>query len=92
MIELFELLIYLLLAIIIVIVLFKVFKLGSKVIINSIVGIILLFLSNTLFDLFGLELTIDINLLTVLICAIAGIPGVILIIVLAFLNIPYFAT
>jgi inhibitor of the pro-sigma K processing machinery len=88
----FELLIYLLLAIIIVIVLFKVFKLGSKVIINSIVGIILLFLSNALFDLFGLELTIDINLLTVIICAIAGIPGVILIIVLAFLGIPYFAT
>jgi inhibitor of the pro-sigma K processing machinery len=88
----FELLIYLLLAIIIVIVLFKVFKLGSKVIINSIVGIILLFLTNALFDLFGLELAIDINLLTVIICAIAGIPGVILIIVLAFLGIPYFAT
>lgn len=88
----FELLLYLLLAIIIVIVLFKVFKLGSKVIINSIVGIILLFLTNTLFNLFGLELTIDINLLTVIICAIAGIPGVILIIVLAFLGIPYFAT
>jgi inhibitor of the pro-sigma K processing machinery len=88
----FEFLLYLLLAIIIVIVLFKVFKLGSKVIINSIVGIILLFLSNVLFDLFGLELTIDINLLTVIICAIAGIPGVILIIVLAFLGIPYFAT
>ena len=87
----FEFLLYLLLAIIIVIVLFKVFKLSSKVIINSIVGIILLFLTNTLFDLFGLELTIDINLLTVIICAIAGIPGVVLIIVLAFLNIPYFA-
>ncbi|MCK5216182.1 MAG: pro-sigmaK processing inhibitor BofA family protein [Methanosarcinales archaeon] len=88
----FELLLYLLLAIIIVIVLFKVLKLGSKVIINSIIGIILLFLTNTLFDLFGLELTVDINLLTVIICAIAGIPGVILIIVLAFLGIPYFAT
>ncbi len=88
----FELLLYLLLAIIIVIVLFKVFKLGSKVIINSIVGIILLFLTNTLFNLFGLELTISINLLTVIICAIAGIPGVVLIIVLAFLGIPYFAT
>lgn len=87
----FEFLIYLLLAIIIVIVLLKVFKLGSKVIINSIVGIILLFLSNALFDLFGMELVIDINLLTVIICAIAGIPGVILIIVLAFLGIPYFA-
>ena len=87
----FELLIYLLLAIIIVIVLLKVFKLSSKLIINSIVGIILLFLTNALFDLFGLELAIDINLLTVIICAIAGIPGVILIIVLAFLNIPYFA-
>ena len=87
----FEFLIYLLLAIIIVIVLLKVFKLGSKVIINSIVGIILLFLSNALFNLFGLELVIDINLLTVIICAIAGIPGVILIIVLAFLGIPYFA-
>jgi inhibitor of the pro-sigma K processing machinery len=87
----FELLIYLLLAIIIVIVLFKVFKLGSKVIINSIIGIILLFLTNSLFGLFGLGLTIDINLLTVIICAIAGIPGVVLIIVLAFLGIPYFA-
>ncbi|MFV9631484.1 MAG: pro-sigmaK processing inhibitor BofA family protein [Methanosarcinales archaeon] len=88
----FELLLYLLLAIIIVIVLFKVFKLSSKIIINSIVGIILLFLTNTLFGLFGLELTISINLLTVIICAIAGIPGVVLIIVLAFLGIPYFAT
>jgi|LGOV01.1.fsa_nt_gb inhibitor of the pro-sigma K processing machinery len=82
-------LIVLLLAIVIVIILYKIFKATTKLVINSILGIIMLFLTNYVIGLCDLGFSIDINIITVLLCAIAGIPGLILVIILAYLNVPF---
>ncbi|MCD4845230.1 MAG: pro-sigmaK processing inhibitor BofA family protein [Methanosarcinales archaeon] len=82
-------LIVLLLAIVIVIILYKIFKATTKLVINSILGIIMLFLTNYVIGLCNLGFSIDINIITVLLCAIAGIPGLILVIILAYLNVPF---
>ena len=82
-------LIVLLLAIVIVIILYKIFKATTKLVINSILGIIMLFLTNYVIGLCDLGFSIDINIITVLLCAIAGIPGLILVIILAYLNVTF---
>lgn len=84
-----ELIVVLLLAIVIVIVLYKIFKATTKLVINSILGIIMLFLTNYVIGLCDLGFSIDINIITVLLCAIAGIPGLILVIILAYLNVSF---
>ena len=84
-----ELIALLLLAIVIVIILYKIFKFTIKLVINSILGIIMLFLTNFVSELCGFAFSIDINIITVLLCAIAGIPGLILVIILAYLNVPF---
>jgi len=79
----------LILVVIIAFVLYKVVKSVTGLIINAVVGVILLWLIN-LFDLMQLfgRPDIPINLITVLICAIGGIFGVLITVVLQLLGIP----
>lgn len=56
--------------------------------VNSIVGLILLFISNFVLGMLDMGFSVDINWVSILICAIAGIPGVMIVILLGFLNIP----
>jgi len=67
---------------------FFVVKNLGKLIINSILGLLVLFLVNY-FDIMALagKPDIEINLLSFLICALAGLPGAILLILLALFGI-----
>jgi hypothetical protein len=49
--------------------------------VNAVVGLVILFLSN------AIGLGVEISLLSLLVCAILGIPGAILVIILAQLDI-----
>ncbi len=76
-----ELLIY---AIIIIIIVYIIFKFVKKLIINTILGLLLLY---------GLNLTIfsanpiPINVITIIISALLGIPGVLALAILNYFNI-----
>ncbi|MCK4929127.1 MAG: pro-sigmaK processing inhibitor BofA family protein [Methanosarcinales archaeon] len=67
---------------------YYVLKVIKYLIVNSVVGLILLFVSNFALDMLELGFSVDINWVSVLICALGGIPGVIIVILLGFLNIP----
>jgi inhibitor of the pro-sigma K processing machinery len=82
-----EIIISLLIAFVIVIILYRILKVVTKLIINSIIGIILLILSHFIIGMCNLGFTVDITTINILICAIAGIPGVILVILFELLNI-----
>ena len=64
------------------------FKVVKYLVVNSIVGLILLFISNFLLGMLNMGFSVDINWVSILICAIGGIPGVIIVILLGFLNVP----
>jgi len=72
-------------AILVLIVLYLLVKLGAKygkyLAVNSILGIIVLLLANFV------GLPVPINLITIIICALAGIPGALLVILLFVLGI-----
>ena len=72
-------------AILVLIVLYILVKLGARYgkyfAINSILGIIVLALANFI------GLPVPINLITIIICALAGIPGALLVILLFVLGI-----
>ena len=72
-------------AILILIVLYLLVKLGARygkyLAVNSILGIIVLLLANFV------GLPVPINLITIIICALAGIPGALLVILLFVLGI-----
>jgi pro-sigmaK processing inhibitor BofA len=70
-------------------VLYRVIKSATGFIINAVVGVILLWLINflSLMSLAGRP-DIPINLITVLICAIGGVFGVLVTVVLHLLGIP----
>ncbi|NOR49247.1 MAG: hypothetical protein GQ533_14595, partial [Methanosarcinaceae archaeon] len=53
-----------------------------------IVGLILLFISNIVIGMLNMGFSVDINWVSILICAVGGIPGVIIVILLGFLNVP----
>ena len=53
--------------------------------VNAIVGLVILFIAN----IFGLG--VQISLITLLVCAILGVPGAILVILLAVLDIAFTA-
>jgi pro-sigmaK processing inhibitor BofA len=76
-------------AILVLIVLYLLVKLGVKfgkyLVVNSILGIIVLIIANKILANFGLAVPID--LITILICALAGIPGALLVILLFVLPI-----
>lgn len=82
-------LLVLILVIVVAYLLYKVVKSVSTLIINAVVGVILLWLINplNLMSLFGRP-DVPINILTVLICAIGGLFGVVLTVVLHLLGIP----
>jgi hypothetical protein len=72
-------------AILVLIVLYLLVKLGARygkyLAVNSILGIIVLLLANFI------GLPVPINLITIIICALAGIPGALLVILLFVLGI-----
>ena len=74
----------LLVAIIILYVIWKILKLVGYLIVNSIMGIIIFYLLNTFFGA-GIQIT----LLSVGIVAIAGIPGVVLVLIIHFLGLGF---
>lgn len=76
--------IVLFLAVIGVIAAYYILKTASHLIINTILGLILLVASNFIFNL-GIEYTIPV----VLVCALGGIPGAILVILLHVLGIAF---
>jgi hypothetical protein len=76
--------IILILAILVAILLFKVFKTGIHLAINAVLGILILFIANSL-----LGLQIKITLLPILICAFAGIFGAFAVIILSYLKIAF---
>jgi len=67
---------------------YYVLKVIKYLIVNSIIGLILLFISNFVIGMLDLGFSVDINWVSILICALGGIPGVIIVILLGFLNIP----
>ncbi|MCL7413520.1 MAG: pro-sigmaK processing inhibitor BofA family protein [ANME-2 cluster archaeon] len=67
---------------------YYVLKVIKYLVVNSVVGLILLFISNFLINMLGLGFSVDINWVSVMICALGGIPGVIIVILLGFFNIP----
>jgi pro-sigmaK processing inhibitor BofA len=80
----------LIVAILVLIVLYILIKLGLRfgkyLVVNSILGIIVLVIANFFLANFGL--TVPIDLVTILVCALAGIPGALLVILLVVLGIP----
>jgi pro-sigmaK processing inhibitor BofA len=76
-------------AILVLIVFYVLLKLGVRfakyLAINSIIGIIVLVIANIILANFGL--TVPIDLITILVCALAGIPGALLVILLVVLGI-----
>ena len=55
-------------------------------VVNAIVGLVVLFIANVV------GLGVQISLVTLLICAVLGIPGAILVILLALLDVAFAAT
>ncbi len=64
------------------------FKVLKYLVVNSIVGLILLFISNFILEMLNMGFSVEINWVSVLICAVGGIPGVIIVILLGLLNVP----
>jgi pro-sigmaK processing inhibitor BofA len=75
--------ILILLGLIILVVLWRLVKSVMNLVINSIMGIILLLAVNFL-HLFGFlgKTDIPINIISIIVCALAGIPGAILLVIL----------
>jgi pro-sigmaK processing inhibitor BofA len=71
-------------AVLILYILFKIMKSLLKLLVNSIVSLILLFLLNMFFGL-----GVDINIFSILIVALAGFPGLLLVLILHFLGIAF---
>ena len=64
------------------------FKVVKYLVVNSIVGLILLFISNFVIGMLNMGFSVEINWLSILICAVGGIPGVIIVILLGLFNVP----
>lgn len=77
------------LAVIAAIIIYFLIKKFVSLVINAIVGIIVLFLLNffNVMSIFGAP-NLPIDWITILICAIGGLPGVIIVIVLTIAGIP----
>ena len=73
------------LAVIAVIVGYRILKNVKALVVNAIVGVLVLALANFL------GLGVQISLVTVLVCAVAGIPGAVLVILLSLLDVGFVA-
>ena len=71
------------LAVIAVIVGYRVLKNVKALVVNAIVGVLVLALANFL------GLGVQISLVAVLVCAVAGIPGAVLVILLSLLDVAF---
>ncbi|MBN2110935.1 MAG: pro-sigmaK processing inhibitor BofA family protein [Methanosarcinaceae archaeon] len=80
----FNEIVILIVAIVVAFLLYKVLKTATKMAVNAVLGLIILFVANTVMGL-GIAYT----WVTILICAIAGVVGALLIIVLSYLNIAF---
>ncbi|MFA5394538.1 MAG: hypothetical protein GX097_06965 [Methanomicrobiales archaeon] len=80
-----ETILTLVIAIVIAVILWYFLKNVTKLIINSVVGIILLLVFN-FFNIFGMG-DIPINVASILICALGGIPGFVVLLVLNLVGI-----
>jgi hypothetical protein len=78
-------LIVLILVVVLVLILLVVADMLPTLLINAVVGLVLLFLTNLV-----LSPPIPINLLTILICAIGGVVGWLIILVLHILGIAFY--
>lgn len=78
-----------LLALLVALILFFVLKKGIALVINAIVGVVILFLINlfNVMSLFGRP-DIPIDIITVLISALGGIIGVVIVVILHLLGVP----
>lgn len=74
----------LLLAIIVAFILYKILKTSTALVVNAVLGVIILIVAKTLL---GLEIAI--TWIAVLVCAIGGVFGALLIIVLNYLGIAF---
>ncbi|MDN5308767.1 MAG: hypothetical protein PWP14_161 [Methanolobus sp.] len=74
----------LLIAIIAAVILYKVLKTATKMAINAVLGLLVLFIANLV-----LGLGIAYTWIVILVCAIAGVFGALLIIVLSYLGIAF---
>jgi hypothetical protein len=74
----------LLIAIIVAVILFKVLKTATKMAVNAVLGLLVLIIANIL-----LGLDIAYTWIVILVCAIAGIVGALLIIILSYLGIAF---
>ena len=74
----------LIVAVIIIYVLWKILEDATQLAINSIIGIIIFWLLNQFFNM-----GIPINWLSILVVALAGIPGVILVVLIHFLGLGF---
>ena len=73
------------LAVIAVIVGYRILKNAKALVVNAIVGVLVLALANFL------GLGVQISLVAVLVCAVAGIPGAVLVILLSLLDVAFVA-
>lgn len=73
------------LALIALLVAFQLIKNAKALAVNAIVGVIVLVIAN------AVGLSVQISLVAVLICAVAGVPGAILVILLAYLDVAFAA-
>ncbi len=78
--------IMILIAIVLLIVLYYVLKSAKKLIINAVAGYVIIILSSIL-GLTPMELVWPLNWLTTIVCALGGVIGAILLIILSLLNI-----
>jgi hypothetical protein len=65
---------------------YRVLKAAKGLAINAVVGVIVLLIAN------ALGLGVEISLVAVLVCAFAGVPGAILVILLSLLDIAFVVT
>jgi hypothetical protein len=77
-------LIVLLLAVLAVIAVYYVLKTAKLLIVNTIMGLIILVVSNIVF-----KMGIDYSTTSILVCALGGIPGALLVIILHVLNVAF---
>ena len=78
--------ILILIAVVVVLVLYKLLKSVKKLLINTIMGFVLIFLSSAV-GLTPLELVWPINLVTTIVCALGGVIGAVLLIIASLLGI-----
>ncbi|MFQ3320218.1 MAG: hypothetical protein ACI80F_002295 [Natronomonas sp.] len=65
---------------------FRIIKAVKPLVVNAIVGVIILFIANFV------GLGVEISAVAVLVCAVGGVPGALLVIILAYLDIAFVAT